>query len=198
MDEQENPAAPGPPGRPGPAESPESGATVPVTAPTAGPPESRRGEGVRRALTSRGAGWVVATAMTGAVVALSVVLATQSPALVVGQGVARSVVLGPAFGGPPFGGPACLQVPANARASVSLHKGQVEIVTPGGSWVLAPASVHVVAPGGMVEVPANGKIPARLLAPGCMMWLPGGRVVQIPAPAASPRSSLVSPSPSAS
>src|SRR6266516_3487873 len=71
--EQEHPAgaeAPGPSA---------SEATPPATEPaTPRPGRRRRGEGTRKALTSREAGWVVAAILAGAVVALSVVLATAS------------------------------------------------------------------------------------------------------------------------
>jgi hypothetical protein len=183
MDEQEHSATPEPPDRPGAPEPPQPAVTSPVTAPAAGQPERRRrGETARKALTSRGAGWVVATAMTGAVVALAVVLATASPAVVVRPvGAARSFVFGP-----PFGGPLCLQVPAKA-----LTPAQIRVHGPASVWVLVPAA------GVRAQVPANAQIPARLLAPACLRF-PPGRVVQIPAPAGSPRSSSPSPSPSAS
>src|SRR5215471_5727449 len=103
MDEQEHSATPESPERPEPPKRPEAptspqpAVTSPATAPTAGtPPPRRRGETVKKALTSRGAGWVVATAMTGAVVALAVVLATAPPSIAVQPvGAARSFVVGP-------------------------------------------------------------------------------------------------------
>src|SRR5690348_3803791 len=49
-----------------------------VTGPAPGPGRERRGEGVRDVITSRGAGWAVAAAMAGAVVGLSVAMATSS------------------------------------------------------------------------------------------------------------------------
>src|SRR5579862_5488845 len=101
VDEQEqaagaDPAAPeagqtGPAG-PAPGTGPATG-SGPATdagqatdaAPAASAGRDRRGDGVREALTSRGAGWVAAAAMTGAVVGLSVAMATSSAPTVVVQ-----------------------------------------------------------------------------------------------------------------
>src|SRR5262252_5404424 len=139
MNEQEHSATPEPPERPGPGEppehpeaptSPQPAATTPVTAPAAAQPEPRRrGETVKRALTSRGAGWVVATAMTGAVVALAVVLATAPPSIAVQPvGAARSFVVGP-----PIAGPACLRGPSQVLIPAKLRgQARIQIVTPAG------------------------------------------------------------------
>jgi len=165
--------------------------TSPATAPTAGtPPPRRRGETVKKALTSRGAGWVVATAMTGAVVALAVVLATAPPSIAVQPVGARSITIGPAFGGP-----VCMQVPAKALTPAQIKKGQGPVT----SWVVVPAPNGVFVPGGAVhgQVPANGAIRSGLIGPGCLRVLPG-RYFQIPAPAGSPQEVSPSASPSAS
>src|SRR5215475_8110120 len=64
-------------------ETPASGETAPVGGPAAGPPgRDRRADGVREAITSRGAGWAVAAAMAGAVVG-------RSGALAAGTGLVR-------------------------------------------------------------------------------------------------------------
>ena len=190
MDEQEHSATPEPPERPEAPTSPQPAATAPATAPAAGPPPRRRGGTVKKALTSRGAGWVVATAMTGAVVALAVVLATAPPSIAVQPvGAFRSITVGPAFGGP-----VCMQVPAKALTPAQI-KGQGPVT----SWVVVPAPNRVFVPGGAVhvQVPANGAIRSGLIGPGCLWVLPG-RYVQIPAPAGSPQevSPSASPSPS--
>ena len=94
MDEQEHPAEAEAAG------ASAAGATPPVTEPAIPRPERRRrGEGARKALTSRGAGWVAAAVLAGAVVALSVVLAT-APSTTVLQpaGAARSFRFVPAGG----------------------------------------------------------------------------------------------------
>jgi len=190
MDEQEHSATPEPPERPEAPTSPQPAATTSVTAPAAAPSEPRRRGGtVKKALTSRGAGWVVATAMTGAVVALSVVLATAPPSIAVQPVGARSISIGPAFGGP-----VCMQVPAKALTPAQI-KGQGPVT----SWVVVPAPNQVFVPGGAVhgQVPANGAIRSRLIGPGCLWVLPG-RYVQIPAPAGSPQEVSPSASPSAS
>jgi hypothetical protein len=183
MDEQEHSATPEPPERPEAPTSPQPAVTPPLAAPAAEQPEPRRrGGAVRKALTSRGAGWVVATAMTGAVVALAVVLATAPPSVFAQRvGAVRSITLGPAFGGP-----VCVQVPAKALTPAQI-KGQGPVT----NWVLVPAA------GVRAEVPANGSFRVSLIGPGCLRVLPG-RFVQIPAPAGSPRQVSPSASPSAS
>jgi hypothetical protein len=183
MDEEEHSATPEPPERPEAPTSPQPAVTPPAAAPAAEQQEPRRrGGAVRKALTSRGAGWVVATAMTGAVVALAVVLAT-APRAVFAQrvGAVRSITLGPAFGGP-----VCVQVPANTLTPAQT-KGQGPVT----NWVVVPAgAVHA-------QVPAKARFRISLLAPGCLGVLPG-RYVQIPAPTGSPQQVLPSASPSAS
>jgi hypothetical protein len=191
MDEQEHSATPEPPERPEAPTSPQPAVTPPVAAPAAEQPEPRRrGGAVRKALTSRGAGWVVATAMTGAVVALAVVLATAPPSVFAQRvGAVRSITLGPAFGGP-----VCVQVPAKTLTPAQI-KGQGPVT----SWVLVPAATDwVFVSGGAVHarISANGAVPARRLAPGCLRALP--RFFPAPAPAASTQPASPSASPSAS
>ena len=94
MDEQEHPAGAEAAGPSAP------GATPPVAEPAIPQPERRRrGEGARKALTSRGAGWVAAAILAGAIVALSVVLATASSTTVLQPaGAVRSFRVIPAGG----------------------------------------------------------------------------------------------------
>ncbi len=138
MGEQEHPAVPEP------APAPPPGTTSPITAPATAGPGPRRGRAVRRALTSRAAGWVVAAVLAGAVTALSVVLATgaTSPSVVAVRGPFRAmgpVLFGP--GGVPF-------VPPGA-----VRRGVVAPVPPGAGWVeVGPAGRMQVSvgPGGEV------------------------------------------------
>jgi hypothetical protein len=193
VDEQEHPAgaeAPGP-------SAPD--ATPPVTEPAiAGPERRRRGEGAREALTSRGAGWVAAAVLAGAVVALSVVLATGSPATVLQVGAARLVPAGgrteivslvpngplraswvQIHGNAPSGsvtivGPAAVQ-PGSVRVALPAN------APPGGLRVEVPV---VVLPAGRAQVPAGRwvQVPARV-------WVQVPAGVVVPAPTASPAKS---------
>src|SRR6516162_2872918 len=82
VDEQEHPASE----TPAPGEAPADGEITPVSGPAAGSPgRDRRADAVREAITSRGAGWAVAAAMAGAVVGLSVSMATSTGPTVVAQ-----------------------------------------------------------------------------------------------------------------
>src|SRR6516162_8977032 len=141
VDEQEHPAgaeAPGPSA---------SAATPPVTEPATPRPEQQRwGEGARKALTSRGAGWVAAAILAGAVVAFLVVPAPAPTVLL--PGAARSFRVGPAGGrteivSPPPGAlrTSWVQVPAGAPLRTS--------------WVEVPANAP---PRGIqVVLPANAR-----------------------------------------
>jgi hypothetical protein len=185
VDEQEHPAG---------AETPRPsapGATPPVTGPAVTEPaaaqeQRRRGAGARRVLTSRGAGWVAAAILVGAVVALSVVLATSSSTTVLQlAGAARSFRFVPAGGRaeivtlPPNALPTSwVVVPANApsgRVRVQIRPGgppggmRVEVpvvVLPAGGqaragrWVQVPARVWVQVPAGMVA-PVPTASPAK-------------------------------------
>lgn len=188
MDEQQHSADPDP------LESTTADTTSPITVPPGGQRPSRAAA-VRRTVTSRGAGWVVATALAGAVIALSATLAAQSPAavmlpaggpraFVVGPGgVARAFVVGP--GAVPPG----QQVPAWLRALVP-HSGPaaVHLKITGGpsvSWVVPPGTQVYGGPAAPFPVRVFGPAchgPVRVLMPG--MPLPGR--VQIVSPAGPP------------
>jgi hypothetical protein len=153
VDEQEHPAGPEPSGP-----SPSS-VTSPITEPaTAQPERHRRGRAVRKALSSRGAGWVVAAVLAGAVVTLSVILAAASTTAVLQPvGAVRSFRVVPAGARP-----AIVSLPPNGPL-------------PGGAWVQVPPNGPL--PGGAwVQVPPNGLLPAGMRAQG-----PAGRWVQVPA-----------------
>jgi hypothetical protein len=172
-------------------------ATPPITEPAIARPERRRrGEGARKALSSRGAGWVVAAVLAGAVVALSVVLATASSTSVLQPvGAARSFRFATAGGRtmivslPP--GPR-VQVPANAP----LRRSWVEIpanAQPGSVTIVGPAN----APPGALRVqvpavvlPAGGNAtPGRWVQVPARVWIQVPARVVAPAPAASPAKS---------
>ena len=137
MDDHEHPAeaeAPGPSA---------SEATPPVAEPATPRPErGGRGEGARKALTSRGAGWVAAAILAGAVVALSVVLATApSTTVLQAAGAARSFRFVPAGGGAEI-----VALPPNAP----LRASWVQIganVPPGSVRVAIPANAPPGASG---------------------------------------------------
>jgi hypothetical protein len=195
VDEQEHSAGPGPTGSPGPTEpadppgpvDPPGPPAPPGPEPGAGPGSPGRGQGVRKALTSRAAGWVVAAALAGAVAALAAVLATRpSAALLRPVGALRSTVVGPRLAGParvalPPG--VRVTVPANAplRAVVI---GPGALVSPGllpvcrvpaGTLVLVPAARPPAHPGRPVRVQV--RLPAAGPVPAC----PAGLRVQVPA-----------------
>jgi hypothetical protein len=138
VNEQEQPAGAGP------GEQPAQPAPAPA------PPARSRGASVRRVVTSRSAGWVVATAMTGAVVALSVVLAT-SPA-----GVA---------------GPVAVRLAPGAMRTIHLSPAGVQVVSP--CKIVGPARVQVTVPGMAV----SGPVATWVAAPQWMTVGPAGRVV---------------------
>jgi hypothetical protein len=198
VDEQEHPAGAEPTGASAP------GATPPVTEPAVTRPERRRrGEGARKALSSRGAGWVVA-----AVLALSVVLATASSTSVLQPADAVRSFRFVTAGGrtmivslPPS---ARVQVPANAPLRTSWV--QVPANAPlRTSWVEVPAnaqpgSVTIVGPAGAppgalrvqvpaVVLPAGGNArPGRWVQVPARVWVQVPARVVAPAPAASPKS----------
>ena len=191
MDEQEHPAGAEPTGASAP------GATPPVTEPAVAQPERRRrGEGARQALSSRGAGWVVAAVLAGAVVALSVVLATASSTSVLQPaGAARSFRFVTVGGRtmivslPPS---ARVQIPANAppRASwvevpANAHRASVTIVGPAN---VPPGALRVQVPA--VALPAGGNArPGRWVQVPARVWVQVPARVVAPAPAASPAKS---------
>jgi hypothetical protein len=141
----------------GPAAGPGAGAGLELAA---GPGRDRRADGFREALTSRGAGWAVAAAMTGVVVGLSVAMATSSPTVVVQP---ESLA---GRGGTPLGA---------LRAAV-----------PGGAVrALPPVRLRLIPPGARAQVPAGGPLQAparlRLVAPGARAQVPAGGPLQAPA-----------------
>jgi len=190
---------------PDPSESTAADTTSPITVPPGGQRPSRAAA-VRRTVTSRGAGWVVATALAGAVIALSATLAAQSPAAVVLPGGGpRAFVVGP--GGGPRGivvgpggvarafvvGPGAVppgqQVPAWLRALVPYSgPAAVHLKITGGpsvSWVVPPGTQVYGGPAAPFPVRVFGPAchgPVRVLMPG--MPLPGR--VQIVSPAGPP------------
>jgi hypothetical protein len=175
VDEQEHSA-----GRE-PAQAPAPGATSPATVPVAGQPQRRRAQAVRKGLTSRAAGWVVAAVLLGAVVALSVVLATGTTQSVV-------AVRGP-FGamGPVFYGPGVPPGAVRQRFAVSVPAGPGWAVVAGpagASWVaVPPGKIRMgVRPGGMIvsQVVPFGLPPRQVLGPGKLIgqfMSPFGQVV---------------------
>lgn len=191
MDEQEQPAGAEPTG----ASAPD--ATPPVTEPAIARPERRRrGEGARKALTSPGAGWVAAAVLAGAVVALSVVLATASSTSVLQPaGAARSFRFVTAGGRTmivSFPPGARVQVPANAP----LRRSWVEIpanAQPGSVTIVGPAGAPPGAPRVQVPavvLPAGGNArPGRWVQVPARVWVQVPAGVVAPAPAASPAKS---------
>jgi hypothetical protein len=189
VDEQEHPAGaetsrPSAPGATPPVTEPA--VTEPaVTEPVVAQERRRRGAGARRVLTSRGAGWVAAAILAGAVVALSVVLATSSSTTVLQlAGAARSFRFVPAGGRaeivtvPPNALPTSW-VPANAPS------GRVRVqIRPGGP----PGGMRVEVP--VVVLPAGGQArPGRWVQVPARVWVqvPAGMVA--PVPTASPAKS---------
>ena len=192
MDEQEHPAGAEAPG------SSAAGARPPVTEPAIPRPERRRrGEGARKALTSRGAGWVAAAILAGGVVALSVVLATApSTTVLLPAGAARSFRFAPAGGGAEI-----VALPPNAPLRASWVQVPAN-APPGGVRVVLPANAP---PGGVrVQVPANAppggvrvQVPAIVLPAGGKAQ--AGRWVQVPARVwVQVPAGVVSPAPTAS
>ncbi|HEY2306431.1 MAG TPA: hypothetical protein VGI05_11180 [Streptosporangiaceae bacterium] len=210
MDEQEHSASP---------ETPASGETAPVNGPAAaagatagtgpaartgpeagtgaaaGPGRERRGDGARDVLTSRGAGWAVAAAMAGAVVGLSVAMATSSSPTVVGlpdsatglpgtaAGVARAAAPGRALRAVAAGGglqataPARLRIQTPARLRIQVPIGgplqapaRLRIQVPAGSPLQAPARLRLLAP---VSGPAETLVPL----PGAAQVLPDRQAI---------------------
>ena len=172
VDEQEQPASPAP--------DPASGETTQVT----GPERDHRADGVREALTSRGAGWAVAAAMTGAVVGLSVAMATSSAPTVVIQpeGLLRGIPAGGARVAVPGGGVQAqspvrlrLRAPARLRAQVPAalprqSPARLRLQVP----VQAPRRLQVVGPAAGTPIPApravpGAQLPAAALPPGALV-----------------------------
>jgi hypothetical protein len=192
VDEQEQTASPDP--------DPVSAETTQVTGPAAGPERDHRADGVREALTSRGAGWAVAAAMTGAVVGLSVAMATSSAPTVVIQpeGMLRGIPAGGARIAVPGGGvqaqsPVRLRLRAPARLRAQVPAGlplqspaRLRLQVP----VRAPRRLQVVAPAAGTLIPApravpGARLPTATLPPGALV--PGAPAQRVLAPGAALR-----------
>ena len=162
MDEQEHSASPE-------SLDPQAPAvTSPITAPAAQQAKRhRRADTVRKALISRGAGWVVAAALAVAVVVLSVSLATASTA----TGVRSLGAAGPACLGPAGVGPARLLVPAGLRVQVPARLlVPPHLLVPSRQLVpaglLVPVPSRLLVPAGLrVPVPSRLLIPPHVLVP---------------------------------
>jgi len=161
VDEREHPASP---------ETPADPAAGQVTAIT-GAGRERRADGVREALTSRGAGWAVAAAMAGAVVGLSVAMATSpSPTVVVQPEGLGGFPAGP--GGSPAGAGGSLA--GAVRASVP--GGAVQAQAPVRLRLQAPARMRALA-GAPLQAPAR----LRLQVPaGAPLQAPARLRLQVP------------------
>jgi len=145
VDEQEHPASPA---------VPAPGATTPVAGPQG---RDRRAEGVREALTSRGAGWAAAAILAGTVVGLSVTMATASSptVLVQPEGAAGAQRLRVAL---PAGLPVRIGAASQAAAGT-------RIAVPARTGAQAPVRLRVRVPGAQVRVAPGQPGPARLLLP---------------------------------
>ena len=160
VDDQEHPASPETQADPAP------GLITPLT----GPGRERHPDGIREAVTGRGAGWAVAAAMAGAVVGLSVAMATSTSPTV----VARPEGPG-GLGGSPAGA---------VRAAVA--GGAQQAQAPIRLQLQAPARIRALAG-------APQQAPARLLAqpPVAGTLIPAPQSVPgtlVPVTAVAPRS----------
>lgn len=142
---------------------------------------------VRAALTSRAAGWVVATLLAGALTGLAVNVATAPSATVVRQvsivapaGLGRTISLSPSASGSGFAGPC--QVPASGLRIYLPAKGGSKTITavpvPAPSAIARSAKVHrvsfTVRPGAPVPPPAL-QCALGLVAPGAQCNVVGPR-----------------------
>jgi len=203
VDEHEHPAGPEAPGPSAAGAAPavtEPAVTEPAVTEQVIPPERRRrGEGARKALTSRGAGWVVAAILAGAVVALSVVLATASSTVVLQPAGAARVRFFPAGGRTeilppvPNGPVSWVQIPANAPpGSVRV---EIPANAPPGISVTLPANappgaVRVQAPAVILPVGRRAQVrPGPWIEVPARVWIQVPAGVVSPAPAASPAKS---------
>lgn len=152
---------PGSAGTPDPTEpaDPPGPPAPPVMEPAAGQP-GRRGGAARALLTGRTAGWVAAAVLAGAVTALSVVLATASPAILVRPAGALRFIRVPPF-------------PAQVRLVLP---SRVQVLVPGG-----PAAGRALLPA--VAVIGPGRLVSPGLLPACRV--PAGVLVLVP-PAGAP------------
>ena len=174
--------------------------TVVTAVPAAGQRERRRRmEGVQRVVTSRGAGWVVAAALTGAVVGLAVNLATAPGPIVVpagfqlaGQG--RAIVGGPAGPGWTIVGPGSVYAGPGGPVSQAVPNGPAAgrnftYVMPGAACVVRPGGVSIkLSPGARANFKAVAPARIQAVAPG-RVWVkggPGGVPALLPVPALPP------------
>jgi hypothetical protein len=167
---------------PGPESTEPSESTVPhrpsAPPPTASQSRQPRGSVVGAAVTSRGAGWFVASILAGAVTALSILVAAGPAGTVV------ETVSGP--GGAVFrqaqAAPRFVQVPAARRAFIGSSQvpvaigpggaragGSFTVIGPGGGpfgigGLGCPAAVGAIRPGGMrvIYLPPKALRVARL------------------------------------
>ena len=185
VDEREHPASP---------ETPADPAAGQVTAIT-GAGRERRADGVREALTSRGAGWAVAAAMAGAVVGLSVAMATSPSPTVVAQaeglgGAPTGPGGSPAGAGGSLAGAVRASVPGGAvqaQAPVRLRlQPQARMRALAGAPLQAPARLRLQVP---VRLPVQSPARLRAGAPAAGALIPVPRAVPgAQATAATPRS----------
>ena len=147
MDDQEHPASPETQADPAP------GLITPLT----GPGRERHPDGIREAVTGRGAGWAVAAAMAGAVVGLSVAMATSTSPTV----VARPEGPG-GLGGSPAGA---------VRAAVA--GGAQQAQAPIRLQLQAPARIRALA-GAPQQAPARiralARVPQQAPASACLLY----------------------------
>jgi len=158
----------------------EAGPAPSAGGPAAPPGRDRRADGFRVALTSRGAGWAAAAALAGAVVGLSVAMATSASPTVVAQpeGVAG-------LGGAPAG---AARAAAPAGAVRALAPVRMRLRAPArrslsGGRLQAPARPQVPA-GPRAQVPAGGQqapVPLRAQVPAGAPQVPAGMRIQMPA-----------------
>jgi len=176
VDDQEHPASPETQADPAP------GLITPLT----GPGRERHPDGIREAVTGRGAGWAVAAAMAGAVVGLSVAMATSTSPTV----VARPEGPG-GLGGSPAGAvrAAVAGGAQQAQAPIRLQlQAPARIRALAGAPQQAPARLRLQVP---VRLPVQS--PARLLAqpPVAGTLIPAPQSVPgtlVPVTAVAPRS----------
>jgi len=190
VDDQEHPASPETQADPAP------GLITPLT----GPGRERHPDGIREAVTGRGAGWAVAAAMAGAVVGLSVAMATSTSPTVVARpegpgglggspaGAVRAAVAG---GAQQAQAPIRLQLQAPARIRAlagAPQQAPARIRALARVPQQAPARLRLQVP---VRLPVQS--PARLLAqpPVAGTLIPAPQSVPgtlVPVTAVAPRS----------
>ena len=188
VDDQEHPASPETQADPAP------GLITPLT----GPGRERHPDGIREAVTGRGAGWAVAAAMAGAVVGLSVAMATSTSPTVVARpegpgglggspaGAVRAAVAG---GAQQAQAPIRLQLQAPARIRAlagAPQQAPARIRALARVPQQAPARLRLQVP---VRLPVQSPARLRAGAPAAGALIPVPRAVPgAQATAATPRS----------